>query len=125
MISLVERQRDAIAEICIRHGVQRLDVFGSAVKHTFDDATSDLDFLVDLGDYEPRVASRYFGLIDDLEHLFGRPVDLITVRAIRSPSFRMELDDTRETVFVAGNSRTSRREPASRHSAAEVGPGGS
>lgn len=120
MIALVERQRDALAEICVRRGVQRLDVFGSAVRQTFDEQTSDLDFLVDLGDYEPRVADRYFGLVDDLERLFARPVDLITVKAIRSPSFRAEIDETREAIFVAGDSPGSHAVPAGRISTTAV-----
>ncbi len=122
MIALVERQRNALAEICVRRHVRRLDVFGSAVRETFDEETSDLDFLVDLGDYEPRVADRYFGLVDDLERLFERPVDLITVKAIRSPSFRGEIDATREAIFVADEEPESQAEFAEQNETGEVSP---
>ncbi len=51
MIALIEDNREAIAELCRQFGVRRLAVFGSAAKGTFDPATSDVDFLVDLGNY--------------------------------------------------------------------------
>jgi len=42
---LVEQQR-AIAEVCRRFGVERLDVFGSAAQGRFDPQRSDFDFIV-------------------------------------------------------------------------------
>ena len=53
MIELIEQRRSAIAELCRRYGVQRLDVFGSAVSGRFDPKTSDLDFLVTLTNRQP------------------------------------------------------------------------
>ncbi|HEV2066409.1 MAG TPA: nucleotidyltransferase domain-containing protein, partial [Thermomicrobiales bacterium] len=83
MIALIEDNREAIAELCERYGVRRLAVFGSAAKGTFDPATSDIDFLVDLGDYDDRVGRRYMRLIVGLEDLLGRRADVTTVRAVK------------------------------------------
>ena len=52
MHPLVESHRTAIQDLCRRHGVRRLEAFGSAVEGGFDTASSDVDFLVDLGELE-------------------------------------------------------------------------
>lgn len=52
LIDPVEDNRKAIAGLCRQYGVRKLAVFVSAVHGTFDSATSDLDFLVDPGEYE-------------------------------------------------------------------------
>ncbi|MFT4038967.1 MAG: nucleotidyltransferase domain-containing protein [Thermomicrobiales bacterium] len=93
---------EAIAALCRQYGVARLDVFGSAVKGTFNPELSDLDFVVT---FEDRglvgYSARYLGLADDLETLFGRNVDLIVDEAIRNPYFREEIEVTRKVVYVA------------------------
>ncbi len=99
MISLIEHNRDAITALCRQYGVQRLAVFGSAAKGTFDPATSDLDFVVDLGGYERGVARRYLGLIVALETLFGRSVDVVTIHPGTSSTFRSELERTAVTIY--------------------------
>lgn len=101
MITLVEDNKDAIVALCERFGVRRLALFGSAAKGTFDPATSDLDFVVDLGTYEEGVGSRYLGFIVALEQLFGRHVDVVTVRSIQSPAFRDEVDATSRVIYDA------------------------
>lgn len=46
MIGLLEEKRTAIADLCKRYHVRRLDVFGSAAAGPFDPQESDVDFLV-------------------------------------------------------------------------------
>ena len=99
MIALIDDNRDAIAALCRQYGVQRLSVFGSAIKDTFDPATSDLDFVVDLGGYERGVARRYLGLIVALETLLGRSVDVVTIHPGTSDTFRNELQRTAVTIY--------------------------
>jgi predicted nucleotidyltransferase len=43
----------------------------------------------------------YFGLKDELERLFGLPVDLIAVQAIRNPYFREAVESTKRTLYAA------------------------
>lgn len=45
MIALIECNRGAIVELCKQYGVQRLAVFGSAVKRAFDSARGALDLM--------------------------------------------------------------------------------
>ncbi len=78
MHTAVERHRAGIAELCRRYGVTQLDVFGSASRDDFDEATSDVDFLVEFEDVPGLQALRqYFGFKEDLEQFLGRPVDLV------------------------------------------------
>ena len=47
MTSVLDDKREAIAEACARHGVVRLDAFGSALRDDFRPGESDLDLLVE------------------------------------------------------------------------------
>ncbi len=100
VIEMVSDRRAEVAALCERYGVVRLDLFGSATTGAFDPATSDLDFVVDLGDYEPGIATRYIELAFALEALFGRPVDLLTVRSLHSPSIVAEVAATRKPIYA-------------------------
>lgn len=102
MSALLEAKRNEIAAICRRRRVRRLELFGSAARGAFDAQTSDLDFLVEflpLGSGER--ADAYFGLLEDLEALLQRPVDLVMLRAISNPYFRRSIEQTREVLYAA------------------------
>jgi len=68
--------REAIAELCRRHGVRRLAVFGSALRDDFR-PESDVDVLVEFEE-GCRVGLRFFAMEDELSALLGRTVDLNT-----------------------------------------------
>lgn len=65
-----------LAELCERYGVARLEVFGSFSRGDAKEE-SDLDLLVTF-DPECKVGLEIVSLQDELESLFGRPVDLLT-----------------------------------------------
>lgn len=101
MIAFLESKREQIAALCRRHRVRCLEVFGSAAAGPFDAQTSDLDFLVDFHPLGPgERADAYFGLLEDLQHLFQRPVDLVMVRAISNPYFRRAIEQTRKVLYA-------------------------
>lgn len=84
MLAAIAEKRAALAALCRRYGVARLDVFGSGARGAdFDPATSDVDFLVELkapaGDLD-----RLLGLRQELEALLHRPVDLVSRRAVEA-----------------------------------------
>lgn len=101
MPTILTDHLDEIATICREYGVRRLYVFGSAVHGTFDPAMSDLDFMVDLGDYEPTVARRYVRLYMALQDLFDRDIDLITTRSPGSGRFLQDVIATRDIIYAA------------------------
>ena len=102
MIQPIEDNRAAIADLCRRFNVARLEVFGSAASGEFDEARSDVDFLVEFMPLEPGpLADAYFGLLAELTMLFRRKVDLVTPKAIRNPYFLRRVNETRRALYAA------------------------
>lgn len=98
----IEEERAAVCRLCARHGVRRLSVFGSAVTGAFDPERSDLDFLVEFQAMSPAErADRYFGLLEDLEELFGMPIDLIERAPIRNPFLLSAIEASRIPLYDA------------------------
>jgi len=98
----VERHRTEIEDLCRQYGVRTLDVFGSATRDDFDEARSDVDFLVEFADVPAGMSAlgRYFGLQEDLEALLGRSVDLVSGR-IKNPFMRNSVNESREPLYAA------------------------
>jgi hypothetical protein len=86
MHATIREKREALAELCRRYDVTRLEVFGSAARgHDFDPAKSDADFLVEF-DRQTRLRplEQFFGFAEALEEALGRPVDLVERSAIET-----------------------------------------
>jgi predicted nucleotidyltransferase len=93
----VNLDREAIARVCERYGVERLRLFGSALTDKFDPDRSDIDLLVDFREGTRRTFRAFFSLRDELEEVIGRPVDLVQARHIRNPYIaRTVFSNTRE-----------------------------
>ena len=100
MIPLITNHTDELAEICRRHHVKRLELFGSAAVGDFNPEKSDIDFLVDYHPFPgPGKADAYFGLLEDLQQLFDRRIDLVVDRAIENPYFRQNVDKYKVSVY--------------------------
>ncbi len=102
MTELLEQSRSDVIALCKRYGVSRLEAFGSAVNAARFNEQSDLDFLVEflpkaVGGY----VDAYFGLLDGLESLFHRPVDLVIPSAITNPYFRESVERTKALLYAA------------------------
>lgn len=99
---LIEGKREELGKVCERHGVSRLDLFGSAAGEGFDPESSDMDFVVSFAPRTPaRLFDRYFGLKEDLEHLFGREVDLLMEGAMKNPYFVRSVNESRVPLYAA------------------------
>ncbi len=91
---------DALAALCRRFGVLRLDLFGSGAGGLFDPRRSDLDFLVAFEALpDSGYANAYFGLRDALAELFGHNVDLVTESAMENPFLRRQVERQRRKLF--------------------------
>lgn len=77
-----------------QYGVSSLALFGSTVRDTAKPG-SDVDVLVSFDG--PATSERYFGVQFCLEDLLGRPVDLVTDKALRQ-ELRSSIE--REAVHV-------------------------
>jgi predicted nucleotidyltransferase len=102
MHPILKEKQTALEGFCAQYGVRKLEVFGSVTTDRFRPESSDLDFLVDM-EIEPRatLADRYFGLLEDLEVLFGRHVDLVMTGAIRNPYFLEAIERSRTLLYAA------------------------
>ena len=99
---LIENNRLMLQQLCASYRVRRLDLFGSALGGRFDPETSDLDFLVEFEDLDlSQYADAYFGLLEALQDLFGRPVDLVMLSAVKNPYFLQEIERTRTMLYAA------------------------
>ena len=100
MIALVEQEKQGIADLCRRHAVRRLDLFGSAARADFQPERSDLDFIVQFTRTGyAGYADAFLEFAEALERLLGRKVDLLTERMIRNPYFRAAVESTRQIVY--------------------------
>ncbi|MGH9860337.1 MAG: nucleotidyltransferase family protein [Candidatus Acidiferrales bacterium] len=101
MTPLFEQRRTELEALCRRYNVRRLDVFGSAAASKQRPGQSDLDFLVEFGPFPPGAyADAYFGLMESLEALYGRPVDLVVASAIRNPYFLQAVERTKVLLYA-------------------------
>ncbi len=103
MIGLIEDNYESLRRLCEQYRVQRLEVFGSALTGDgFDSEKSDMDFLVEFLPLKPgEHADCYFGLLEALQDLFSRHVDLVMPRAIKNPYFLESINKSREVIYAA------------------------
>ena len=101
MIALLETKREAIAKVCARYGVTRLEAFGSALGNDFNPENSDLDLLVELGpmDAYARVDA-YFGMLDELRVLLNQKIDLVMVGAVKNPYIARNIELTKQLLYA-------------------------
>jgi uncharacterized protein len=88
MLPMIEQHQTQIRALCLKHGVGRLELFGSAARGDFNPADSDLDFFVEFTDPGWKGSfKRFMGLKLDLEEMLGRSVDLVELAAVKNPYF--------------------------------------
>ena len=98
----IQNHRPELAALCRRYGVSRLEIFGSAAKQSSGEDVGDFDFLVEFEDRESvDYADAYFGLLEALENLLKKPVDLVITSAIDNPYFLADIARSRAVVYDA------------------------
>src|SRR3972149_4812325 len=91
-----------LQSLCRQYAVRRLRLFGSAAGSEFDATRSDLDFLVEF-DAPPagmRLGTQYFGLLEEMQKLFGRKVDLLETSAIENTRLRKSAEAGAVTLYA-------------------------
>jgi predicted nucleotidyltransferase len=102
VVDVLQDKREAIAELCARYGVARLDVFGSALRDDFRPGESDVDLLVEfapMDGYAKAVA--YFDLLEALQELLGVEVDLVMTGAVKNRYIARDIERTRQLLYAA------------------------
>jgi predicted nucleotidyltransferase len=103
MIEVLKNNREGLVRLCGQYSVKHLELFGSALTEDgFDPQTSDIDFLVEFLPLEPaQHAKSYFGLLEELQDMFGRNVDLVEVKAINNPYLLESINKSRSEIYAA------------------------
>jgi len=99
---IIPQNLPEIIRICTHRKVRRLAVFGLATDDRFDPQKSDLDLLVEVEKMQPAEhPEQYFGLLENLERLLNRPVDLVEPGSIRNPYFRKSIEETQVEIYAS------------------------
>ncbi len=107
MVKIVENNIPAIIDMCKKHKLKSLYLFGSATDHKYFNEKSDIDFLYefDLENYpdwdkgEFDIVTNFFLLQDTLEEMLGRKVDLIPNK-LRNPYFINSIEKSKRLIYV-------------------------
>lgn len=100
-MKLIELNLQRIFDLCRKHKVRSMSVFGSILTDRFND-NSDIDLLVDFETIDHNTfdyVSNYFDLRDALEALFNRKVDLIEEKALRNKYFIANINRTKQLIY--------------------------
>ena len=99
----IEVPKDKITEFCLKWKITELALFGSVLRDDFR-PDSDVDVLVTFGSDADWGFEHLLDMKDELESLFGRPVDLVEKRLVEgSPNYirRKHILSNIKTVYVA------------------------
>jgi predicted nucleotidyltransferase len=102
MQPFISKHREEIAQLCRKHHVRRLSIFGSAARDDFDPATSDVDIIVEFEDFPiEQYSDNKWALHDELAAKLDRKVDLLTWKSLSNPVIRKEIESTHVTLYAA------------------------
>jgi predicted nucleotidyltransferase len=102
MVTAIENKREAIAALCRKYGVVRMDVFGSVLRDDYQPGRSDVDLLAEFSPRDPySLAGDYFDMLDELRVLLGQPVDLVMVGAIKNPYILADIEKSKQLLYAA------------------------
>jgi predicted nucleotidyltransferase len=101
MNTIITDNIDKIESLCRKYKVKELYVFGSVTGKKFS-KKSDVDLLVNFKsipvlDY----ADNYFSLLDALQKILKRNIDLLTLKSLRNPYFIEEVNETKKKIYEA------------------------
>lgn len=93
---------ERLSTVCRKFGIRKLELFGSVLRADFSD-DSDVDVIVE---FQPgrTPGFAFFEIEEELEAVFGRPVDLLTRRSIETDPnyiFRQHVLSDVETIYEA------------------------
>ncbi len=100
-MKLIELNMQRIIDLCLKHKVKTLAVFGSILTDRFNDQ-SDVDLLVnfDTTDHEKwDYVTNYFDFRDALERLIGRKVDLVVEKGLKNKYFIANVNRTKQMIY--------------------------
>jgi predicted nucleotidyltransferase len=102
MSVLIDEKLEEIAAACQQYGIERLFVFGSALREDFRPGESDIDLLVEFGPLE--ITKRFHVFLDAREafrNIFQSDIDLVMKGAVKNKVIASEIDRAKKLVYGA------------------------
>jgi predicted nucleotidyltransferase len=100
MSMIVDEKREEIAKACQRYGIERLFIFGSALREDFRHGDSDIDLLAEFG---PIDISKKFHTYLEARAAFSKilqsEVDLVMSGAVKNKVIASEIDRTKKLIY--------------------------
>jgi predicted nucleotidyltransferase len=102
MLKFIEDRITDIIALCKSHRVVSIALFGSAAKGLMH-ANSDVDFLVQFSEdiHVLDYADNYFDLLDSLEKVLGKKVDLISIKSFKNQILIDDIEHSKVVLYAA------------------------
>ena len=98
-MNIVEQNISSVFELCRSHHVKNMCLFGSILTKKFS-SDSDVDILVNFEQVDLfRYFDNYMELKEKLEHLLGRPVDLLEEQTVNNPILRRSINRNKKLIY--------------------------
>ncbi|MCC7350336.1 MAG: nucleotidyltransferase family protein [Phycisphaerales bacterium] len=96
----IDVPRDQVGAFCERYGVEELALFGSVLRDDFR-PDSDIDVLLKFRPGHGFTFENTPDIYDELERIFGRPVDVVEKDRIRNPFRRQAILNNYQVIHAA------------------------
>jgi len=89
-----------IEDFCLKWKISEMALFGSVLSDEFH-PDSDIDVLVSFKEDDGWGLFDFVDMIDELQTIFGRKVDLVEKDSLRNPFRRRAILDNNEVIYAA------------------------
>jgi len=100
MVKNIAIPKKKLAAFCVKWKVREFSLFGSVLKSSFA-ASSDIDVLVRFDESARHGLFEIAAMREELEAIFGRPVDLVELDAVKNPFRRESMLAEHEVLYAA------------------------
>lgn len=102
MNKFIQNKLDEIIAACKQHQVESISLFGSAAKNAMH-KNSDIDLLVEFADDIDVLdyADNYFSLLEQLQDILNKKVDLVTSKSLKNPVLKEEIYQSKVVLYAA------------------------
>lgn len=99
MDKIISENLNNIKELCLKHNIKQLFLFGSASTDKLSES-SDIDLLASFKKMDTaKYAENYFDALYDFEKIFNRSVDLVADTCLSNPYFIKSVNQTKVLIY--------------------------
>jgi uncharacterized protein len=97
--ALLKKHRKQFLLLCKTHQVKELYAFGSSITDNYT-PDSDIDLIVEIDEPDPlNQGELLLSLWTELETLFDKEVDMLTIKSIKNPYLKQSIDSTKKLIY--------------------------